>query len=249
MSYIEKKFLSKINEIFEDELPQWEGYLLELLEKKSIKIADNVAKVCADFNKNINLILKKYYPEIKEMDDKLIVKSNLKFYYDLIDKLTDFIRNVENFQKIDEKYFLSLIDFIEDKENLITGKYKYICRQELTAFYDEKSRENLEKIIAEKFEKRSREFFTFGSLEEEIKKIARTAGATQFSITSVDNLPDTQIFESAQSLIRFGVPSEDKAKLKEIGEEIKRYLESKGYKVKILEDSVITDLKLLPDKA
>ncbi|MFX1260203.1 MAG: hypothetical protein ACFFAN_20320, partial [Promethearchaeota archaeon] len=142
MSYIEKKYLNKIKEIFEKELPPLEEYLIELLNKKSIKVIDNVAKVCADFNKNINLILKKYYPEISgymDMDEKLKIKCFLKFYYDLIDKLTDLIRNIENFQKIDENYYNFIIDFIEEKENLISGKYRLICLQELSAFYDQES--------------------------------------------------------------------------------------------------------------
>jgi len=41
MSYIEKKYLEKINEIFRKELPQWEEYLLELFNKKSTKLMIN----------------------------------------------------------------------------------------------------------------------------------------------------------------------------------------------------------------
>ena len=67
MSYIEEKYKNKINEIFRKELPQWEEYLLELFTKKSITIGDNVAKTCSEVNKNVNLILKKYYPEINEI--------------------------------------------------------------------------------------------------------------------------------------------------------------------------------------
>ena len=50
MSYIEKKYLDKIYEIFNEKLPKFEDILLELLNKKSLKIADDIAKVCADFN-------------------------------------------------------------------------------------------------------------------------------------------------------------------------------------------------------
>ena len=52
MSYIENKYREKIHQIF-GELPEKEGYLLELLNKRSIKISDDVAKLCAHFNKNI----------------------------------------------------------------------------------------------------------------------------------------------------------------------------------------------------
>ncbi|MFX1257652.1 MAG: hypothetical protein ACFFAN_07330, partial [Promethearchaeota archaeon] len=134
------------------------------------------------------------------------------------------------------------------KENLISGKYRLICLQELSAFYDQESREKLEKIIAAKYEKKNKEYFTFGSLEEEIKKIARIAGADQFSISAAENLGDLDFFSSAQTIIRFGVASDDKNKLKKIGEEIKKFLEAKSYKVQLLEDSLITDAKLLPDK-
>jgi ribosomal protein L18E len=246
MSYIEKKYRKEINQIF-GQLPEMENYLLELLNKKSVKIADNLANTCAHFNKSINLILKKYYPEIKEMDDKLEIKSILKFYFDLIDKLTDFIRNIVNFRKIDENYYNLLIDFIEDKENLISGKYRTICTQELTSFYDPHSRENLEKIIAEKFQKRSRQFFTIGTLEEEIKKIAKVAGADDVNIILAKNMDESDLFESAQSVIKFTISTEDQNKLDKIGEELKKYLESKKYKVKLKPGFVITDAKLLPD--
>ena len=246
MSYIEKKYRDKIRQIFE-ELPELESHLLEHLNKKSLTISDNIAKLCAQFNKNINQILKKYYPEIKNMDDKLDIKSTLKFYYDLIDKLTDFIRLIEDFQKIDDNYYESLIDFIEDKENLITGKYKQVCIRELTAFYDKSSREHLEKVIATKFERKSRQFFTMGPLEEEIKKIAKVAGADDTNIILAKSMDESDLFESAQSVIKFTISTEDQNKLDRIGEELKKYLESKKYKVKLKPGLVITDVKLLPD--
>ena len=245
MSYIENKYREKIHQIF-GELPEKEGYLLELLNKRSIKISDDVAKLCAHFNKNINQILKKFYPEIKNMDDKLEIKSFLKFYFDLIDKLTDFIRLVENFQKIDDKYYKSLTDFIEDKENLISGKYKQICRQELTAFYDRSTRENLEKILAATLEYKSRQFFTMGPLEEEIKKLAKIVGANEIKIKKVENTYIPNIPDKAQSIIQFDVESNQVNKMKII-DEIKKYLESKGYKVWVEGETIITDSKLLPD--
>ena len=248
MSYIEKKYLNKINEIFEEELPQWEEYLLELLNKRSIAVVDNIAKVCADFNKNINLILKQYYPEIKNMDEKLNIKSTLKFYFDLIDYLVDFIRNVEDFQKISNEYYDTLIKFVENKKSLISGKYRDICRLELTSFYDKKTRENLERILAEKFEIKSREFFTFGSLEEEIKKITKVAGADKVHIKLARSSNDISLLESAKSRISYFIDSDDMEKLKKIGETLKNYLESKGYEVKILDNSILTNAHLLPDK-
>ncbi|MFX1393131.1 MAG: hypothetical protein ACFFAH_06095 [Promethearchaeota archaeon] len=248
MSYIEKKYLNKINEIFEEELPQWEEYLLELLNKRSIAVVDNVAKVCADFNKNINLILKQYYPEIKNMDEKLNIKSTLKFYFDLIDYLVDFIRNVENFQKISNEYYETLIKFVEHKNFLISGKYRDICMLELTCFYDKKTRENLERILAEKFEIKSREYFTFGSLEEEIKKITKVAGATKVNIKIARSSNEISLLKSAKSIISYSVELDDMQKLKKIGKILKKYLESKGYEVKILDNSILTNAHLLPDK-
>ncbi|MFX0141276.1 MAG: hypothetical protein ACFFDN_46985 [Candidatus Hodarchaeota archaeon] len=246
MSYIEKKYNRKINEIFED-LPSLENYLIKLLSRNSVKVVDEVASVCAKFNRNINLILKKYYPEIKEMKDKLEIKSYLKFYYDLIDKLTDLVRNIENFQKIDPEYYNKLIEFINDKENLINGKYKTICARELTAFYDPSSRENLEKIILEKFEKRSKQYFTFGSLEEEIKKIAKIAGAEDVSISPADNIAMVEL-EGAASLISFNTSNEEeKEKLNLIGNEIRLFLESKKYQVLVRPGLIITNAKLLPN--
>ncbi|MFX1317412.1 MAG: hypothetical protein ACFE9T_16240, partial [Promethearchaeota archaeon] len=193
MSYIEKKYREKIYQIFE-ELTDLEKSLIVALNKKSIKNIDEIAILCANFNKSINLILKKYYPEIKEMNDKLDIKSTLKFYYDLIYNLTDLVRNIENFQKIDQEYYNKLIEFLHNKENLISGKYKNISAQELTAFYDKSSRDNLEKILLEKLKRKSKQYFTFGTLEEEIKKIAKLAGANHVSIGAVDdsNLIDLQ---------------------------------------------------------
>lgn len=246
MSYIEKKYRDKINQIFK-ELPVLERTLLRTLNKKSVKSVDDIAKLCAEFNKNINLILKKYYPEVKEMNDKLVIKSFLKFYYDLIDKLTDLVRNIENFQKIDPKYYNNLIAFIEDKENLISGKYKNICIKELTAFYDQDSRNNLEKILAEKLKQRSREFFTFGSLEVEIKKIATIAGSSKIEIKPVGTI-DKKELDSARSIINIALDDDQNGeKLYKIGEEIKKFLVSKGYKVIHKRGKVITDAVLLSD--
>ncbi|MFX1304058.1 MAG: hypothetical protein ACFE9X_11945 [Promethearchaeota archaeon] len=246
MSYIEKKYNRKINEIFED-LPSLESYLIKLLNRNSVKVIDEIASVCAKFNRNINLILKKYYPEIKEMNDKLEIKSTLKFYYDLIDKLTDLVRNIENFRKIDPEYYNKLIEFIDNKENLINGKYRAICTQELTAFYDPISRENLEKILLEKFEKKSKQYFTFGSLEEEIKKIAKIAGADFILISRADNSALVEL-QSAMSLIDFGVSNDvEKENLNNIGNEIKNFLESKNFQVISKPGLIITNAKLVPD--
>ncbi|MFW9968835.1 MAG: hypothetical protein ACFFDF_01460 [Candidatus Odinarchaeota archaeon] len=246
MSYIEKKYYNKINEIFEN-LSILDKSLLDQLSKKSVKNINEVAKLCADFNHNINIILKKYYPEIKEMKDKLKIKSNLTFYYDLIFKLTDLVKNIENFQKIDQEYYDNLIEFINDKDHLISGKYKNISAQELTAFYDQNSRDALEKILIEKIEGKSREYFTFGSLEEEIKKIARLAGARSINIYVADQLSKEEL-DTAQSLIMFeSEEPSDFIGLNKIGEEIKNYLESKKYKCLFKNDTIITDAKLVPD--
>jgi hypothetical protein len=246
MSYIEKKYNQKIKEVFES-LSTLDSSLLNQLNKKSVKNINEIAKLCADFNHQINLILKRYYPEIKAMNDKLEIKSTLKFYYDLIFKLTDLVRNIENFQKIDQEYYDKLIDFINEKENLVAGKYKSICAQELTAFYDQNSRDNLEKVLLEKIESKSKQFFTFGSLEEEIKKIAMVAGASLVTILVADQLSKEDL-ESAKSIIVFDITEDqDFRDLRKIGEEIKNYLESKSFICHLKNDTVITDAKLLPD--
>ena len=244
MSFIEKKYLSKINEIFNERLPQWEEYLLELLNKKSLKAIDDIAKVCADFNKNINLILKQYYPEIKDMNEKLNIKSTLKFYFDLIDYLVTLVRDIENFQKIPDEYYKVLIDFVEKKEILISGKYRDICQLELTCFYDKETRDNLEKILEQKLALQNKDFFTFGSLEEEIKKIAKIAGAEKVQIKKAE---DQLLLPSAQSVIYFTSDLDDETKIRRISEELRRYLESKGYDVKTTLNSIITNARLLPD--
>ena len=246
MSYIEKKYYSKIQEIFES-LLILENSLLDQLERRSVKNINEVAKLCANFNRKINVVLKKYYPEIKGMSDKLTIKSVLKFYYDLIHKLTDLVRNIENFRKIDQEYYDKLIEFINEKNNLISGKYKRISAQELTAFYDQNSRNNLEKVLLEKIERKSKQYFTFGSLEEEIKKIAVLSGAESVIIMTADQLSKEDL-ESAQSIIRFDISEEqDFTELQKVGEEISRYLESKKYECIVKNDTVITNAILLPD--
>jgi hypothetical protein len=247
MSYIEKKYNAKIKEVF-DQLSTLDDSLLIQLNKKSVKNINEIAKLCADFNHNINQILKKYYPEIKEMNEKLSIKSTLKFYYDLIFKLTHLVRNIENFQKIDQEYYDKLVEFINEKEILISGKYRAICAQELTAFYDQNSRQNLEKILKEKIESRSRNYFTFGSLEEEIKKIALLAGASSVIISVADQLSKEDL-KSAKSIIIFDInEDQDFRYLTKIGEEIKKYLDSKNYESVIENGTIITDAKLLPDE-
>jgi len=246
MSYIEKKYKNKISEIFTN-LKEIDNDVLELLNHKSIQYTDKIAKLCALCNKQINLILKIYYPEIKSLDDKLEIKSNLKFYFNLIDNLTDFVRNVEEIKKIDEKYYDTIIKFIKDKEILISGKYKAICTQELTAFYDQKTRDNLEKIVAEKFERKKREYFTMGPLEEEIKKIAKISGAKSATIKVADESYKEHL-ESAQSVITYETFNEsDKKNMDKIEKELNKFLESKNYSVSTKPGIIITNAKLLPD--
>lgn len=262
MSYIEKKYRNKITEVFED-LSAIEQDILQLFTHKSIEFSDKIAKLCALCTKNINLILKKYYPEIKQINDKLKIKSRLKFYYDLIDKLTHFIRSVEEFQKLDDYYYETFINFIEEKENLILGKYTDISTNELTVFYDKKTREDLEHVLKEKIESGSKQFFTFGALEEELKKIARIAGAD--SVTIIDDeemIKRSEFIDNPKAIIYYSVFSTDEELLKTIGRELKRYLISKGYEAIILileisdystdrdylTGSVITNAKLVSDR-
>ncbi len=246
MSYIEKKYYIRIQETFEG-LLILENTLLAQLNKKSVKNINEIAKLCANFNRSINLILRKYYPEIKVMSDKLKIKSTLKFYYDLIHYLTDLVRNNENLQKVDQEYYDTLIEFLDEKNNLISGKYKRICAQELTVFYDQNSRNNLEKVLLEKIERKSRQYFTFGSLEEEIKKVAALSGARSLIIMVADELSKEEL-ETAQSIIMFDIGElHDFKELNEIGMVIKKFLESKSYHCIVKSDFVITDAKLLPD--
>lgn len=246
MSYIEKKYKNNIFETF-NELSGFERDILNLLNHKSIAYTDKIAKLCAICTKKINLILKKYYPEIKTIDDKLNIKVYLKFYYDLIDKLTDLVRNIEQFQKLDDNYYNSIIDFIINKEILIKGKYREICSKELTSFYDKETRNKIEKMLMEKIEKKSREFFSMGPLEEEIKKIARSYGASSVSIKKAAE-KEKELMSDAYSIITYKVESEMKSTtIEEIGEHLKEFLESKKYAVLLKPYVIITNAKLLSD--
>ncbi|TFG00863.1 MAG: hypothetical protein EU542_07650 [Promethearchaeota archaeon] len=246
MSYIEKKYKNNIFEIF-SELSEFEKDILNLLSHKSIAYGDKIAKLCALCNKKINLILSKYYPEIKDLDDKLNIKVYLKFYYDLIDKLTDLVRNIEQFQKLDENYYNTIIDFIINKEILINGKYRDICTKELTSFYDKETRTQIEKILIAKIENKNREFFSMGPLEEEIKKIARSYGAIDVSIKRASE-EERKLMQDAYSLISYNITSEDNSECRhEIEERLKDFLESKAYSVILKPKMIITNAKLLPD--
>ena len=243
MSYIEKKYRNKITEVFDD-LSAIEQDILRLLTKKSIEYSDKIAKLCALCTKNVNLILRKYYPEIKQIDDKLKIKSKLKFSYDLIDKLTHYIRCVEEFQKLDQQYYETIINFIEEKDILILGKYTDISSRELTVFYDKKTREELEHVLIEKIESGSKQFFTLGSLEEEIKKIAKIAGAEEVTILNDEEmLKRAEFIDNPRAIIHYSVLFRDEELLKDIGRELKEYLNSKGYDAIILLLE-ITDLTL-----
>ncbi|MBD3211789.1 MAG: hypothetical protein GF311_04200 [Candidatus Lokiarchaeota archaeon] len=246
MSYIEKKYLKKIYDTFDD-LAGIDKKLLELIEYKSFNKADEIAKSLANLNKKMNLILRQYYPEIKEMDQKLKIKSIMKFYYDLLDKLTNFIRNVETFQNIDDKYYQSIIEFIHEKEELIDNKYKDIATRELTSFYDKKSRDNLEKILESKLKLREHKYFTFGSLEEEIKKIAELNGASMVKIEKPSQ-PYSEKLPDINAIITFESADQNREKLNQVGRAINIYLQSKGYKVAFLNTNLIlTDADLLED--
>jgi hypothetical protein len=246
MSYIEKKYKNNIFEIF-SELSNFEKDILNLLHHRSIIYADKIAKLCGLCTKKINVILKKYYPEIKSLEDKLEIKVYLKFYYDLIDKLTDLVRNIEQFQKLDDNYYNTIIDFIINKEILIKGKYRDICTKELTSFYDKITRNQIEKILIEKIENKNREFFSIGPLEEEIKKVARSYGAINVSIKKAGE-GDKVLMKDAYSQITYTVKSDtDSTVLIEIGKNVKNFLETKGYSVILNADIIITNAKLLPD--
>ena len=234
MSYIEKKYREKISEIFND-LKLLDNQILEGFQEKSYSQSDKIAQYCSQCTKYVNLILKKYYPEIKDLNDKLQIKSVLKFYFDLIDRLTDFIRNVENFRKLDEKYYENMIQFITEREALISGKYYEISRRELTMFYDKATRDTLEKVLEEKLMAKDREYFTFGGLEEEIKKIARINGAYQIEFLPYKQvLEDMELISDPKTIINYVIDSNDEAILKKIGLAIKSYLISKGYEALVL---------------
>ncbi|MHA1148670.1 MAG: hypothetical protein ACTSR8_10540 [Promethearchaeota archaeon] len=209
MSFIEKRNKERIFYIFK-QLKNIEDNLIKLFRQRSIKVVDDVATSCSNLNKDINEILK-LYPEIVNMGDKIIIKSNLQFYYDCLDKLTDFVRHVDQFHQLHKEYFDSIVEFIENKEELIQNKYKPIANQELIAFYDKSTRKALDSILQAKITNKEHEFFTFGPLEQEIKKIARTAGADLISILSAENLKASDIFnpfdllEEAQSVISFAI--------------------------------------------
>jgi hypothetical protein len=249
MSNIEKKSKDKITLLFDD-LSSVEKDILKTLEKKSLKDSDFIVKLSSEVEKKINLIREKYYPEIKETSDKLEIKSSLKFYSDLLDKLTDFIRYIENSQNIDDRYYNTFINFILDKEALIDGKYREIRTQE--------------SIHTGKYEGHENKSFPIDPLEEKIKKIGKIAGADFITILSSKRmrLKDFNIIENPNSIIHYSIFNEDEEKLKSIGRELRTFLTSKGYQAAILlvefsdiiteqealVGSIITNAKLLPDR-
>lgn len=245
MSYIERKYRKKIFEIFDD-LKESDHTLLDLIKQKSMNKADEISTELATVNKNLNLILGKYYPEIKDLDDKREIKTYMKFYYDLLDKFTNFLRNVEEFKQLDERYYESIIEFINNKDELINNKYRRIVTQELTNFYDKKSRENLEKILTSKLESKEREFFTIGALEEEVKKIAKINGAAEVSFQHPKKMHKDEM-EDAKTVISI-IPREGVENQEKIGRKIKSFLITKNYNAILTSDlDLITNVELLRD--
>ena len=129
-------------------------------------------------------------------------------------------------------------------------------------FYDKRSRDNLENILAEKLERRERQFFAIGPLEEEIKKIGKAAGAREISIFSAEErkMGKFYVIDNPKSVINYTILSDDEEKLKNIRREIRTYLRSKGFEAELLIvefsdiiteregliGTIITDADLLP---
>ena len=261
-SFIEKRNRKQIFEIFSQLEPHVEA-VKELINQHSMKIVDKIAENLGAVTKYVNQVLK-LYPEIKDMGIKIEIKANLQFYYDLMAKLSDFLRHVEQFHKLHEDYYKVIFEFLEEKEHLIHTKYHQIAQQELIAFYDEGRRERLSHILEQKMAAGEREYFTIGPLEQEIKKIAKIAGAdiisikTASSLENIDPLNPKEILESAESVVNFAVMYDEKhiermrlrketdeyidykqkahEKLIKIDAELKDYLQSKGYQTANYQD-------------
>jgi len=120
-----------------------ESELIYIFEKHSIKTTDEIAKSCAHISNSINIILK-LYPGITEMNDKVKIKAHLKFYYELITKLMHFLKSVENFQQISEEYYDQIIEFLENRNILINGKYTSLTKNELDTFYSDEKKKEIE---------------------------------------------------------------------------------------------------------
>ncbi len=120
-----------------------ESELIYIFEKHSIKTTDEIAKSCAIVSNSVNSILK-LYPDITEMNDKVKIKAHLKFYYELITKLMHFLKLVENFQQISEEYYDQIIEFLENRNILINGKYTNLAKNELDTFYSEEKKKEIE---------------------------------------------------------------------------------------------------------
>jgi len=120
-----------------------ESELIYIFEKHSIKPSDEIAKSCAQISSSINLILK-LYPSITEINDKVKIKAHLKFYYELITKLMHFLKSVENFQQISEEYYDQIIEFLENRNILINGKYTSLAKNELDTFYSDEKKKEIE---------------------------------------------------------------------------------------------------------
>lgn len=137
--------LSEIFSIF-NSLDSKELELKSIFEEYSIQFSDEVANACAHINNSINRVLK-LYQNITEIDDKVMVKAQLKFYYELISQLIHFIKSIENFQRISDEYYDKILDFLENKYRLINGKYTEIVKKELDMFYSKEKRAMIEFLL------------------------------------------------------------------------------------------------------
>ena len=138
--------------------------------------------------------------------------------------------------------------------------------EQLLKLLEERGKKALEQarktVLEEKIEMGSKQFFTYGSLEAEIKKIARIAGADEVAIfNNEEMLRRAEFINNPRAIINYSVYYKDEELLKEIGRELKEYLISKGYEAVILlleindltlnreflTGSVITNANLIPD--
>lgn len=117
--------------------------LINIFEKYSIQKTNEIAKFCAKISKSLNSILK-FYPNITEMEDKVKIKAHLKFYYELITKIMHFLKSLENFQRLSDDYYDILIEFLENRNMLINGKFTFLAKNELDTFYSEEKRKTIE---------------------------------------------------------------------------------------------------------
>lgn len=111
------------------------------------------AGLVARYSQEINAMLK-IYPNKQIWEEKIDIKSELKFSYDFLNMLVNIIRKLELNVHLDVQTLNQAIEYINNREQLIKSTYRSLAIEELESFFDPQIRERLEAHLQRTFVQR-----------------------------------------------------------------------------------------------